>query len=595
VPVNNFLGSNSSSISQTPSLTTVYTVQATSPTGCALTITHTVLVDNSVPSLTVSNTSSLSGGVCPNQSITLSAFGAQSYTWTGGVISGTPFVPSSNTQTYVVSGSNACGTNTAATSVSLHPIPTINILPISTTLCAGASATLLATGSATDYAWSGGSATISNGVAFTPTSSNVYTVVGSSANGCVNSSTIQISIVSSPTISITASSPTICGQQVIGLTAFGASNPSSYSWTASNVSNTISFSGQFSAEFVSLNTTYIVVGSDSLGCTSSASLSILVYPKPTLTVTTSQVLVCSSGVVTLTAIGANSYAWSPNANSAATSSTVVQPTASASSPVIYTVQGTNSITGCQNTNTLSVNVFIPTLAISGNTIACPGKTITLSASNGISYLWYTSSGNPLPFATISPVLSSASIFTLTANSSSAGIVCPATKTIAVGVYSNPTISATPEKTIICVGESVKIMANGGNTYNWSNSMSGSTITVTPSTGTANFTVAGTGANGCVSTATTHVEVSKCTGINKLTGSNHVALVYPNPNIGDFIIETTSDITLSLYNNLGQLIKIVHFSELNNYKESFTNLTKGVYFIKGQKDNVSVNQKIIISN
>lgn len=749
LPVNDFSGSNLSSISHTPSVTTTYTVVGTNTSGCVSTKTFAVNIYTTIPTLSISNTSSVTGGVCPSNSVTLSASGAPSHSWTGGVVSGTPFVPSSTNQTYIVTGSNACGTSTASASVSIHPFPTLNPVTSSSTLCSGNGLTLTALGNATNYVWSGGAGTISNGVGFTPTLTATYTVIGTSALSCTASATIPVTVYSTPntpptanptlicagasstlsasgatsytwasstqtvnsagytvtfntgtttytitrsnsscfttqtisvitnslpsivafvnptvvcvlnsatltaggainytwaapgppsftstvaslivypqapsvyslaasdgtcintstvflnanpnpTISITVSSHTLCSQETVAVTGTGASSANSYSWVSSGGAT---FTGQNITHSPSLTTSYSVVASNSLGCTSSANLTVLVHPKPTIIAATNKILVCNGGSATLTPSGANSYTWNSNVTSQTGGYAVVNPTATTSGAVIYTVQGSNTVTGCSNTKTVMVNVFIPTLTVSGNTITCSGNSISLNASGGILATYNWDNGNGVlypPFSSISPTITSPSVFTVTANSLTTqpiSLTCPASQTIAVAIYSNPTITAATEKTIVCLNESTKITASGGNTYNWSTNTSGSTITVTPQIGTSNYTVTGTNTNGCKSTATINVEVLECTGISKVIPVTKGVLVYPNPNNGNFIIETTSAITLNLISSLGQLVKIITLTENNNYKQSLVNLAEGVYFISGESESVLVNQKIIVS-
>src|SRR5690606_12226299 len=104
----------------------------------------TITVYSAVPSLTVVNsTSANSDGVCPGKSVVLTASGAVTYTWAGGtsVTNGQAFSPSA-TSGYTVTGENICGTSTAATSVSIHPTPTVAATMSQPTLCSGNTATI---------------------------------------------------------------------------------------------------------------------------------------------------------------------------------------------------------------------------------------------------------------------------------------------------------------------------------------------------------------------------------------------------------------------------------------------------------------------
>jgi len=77
-------------------------------------------------------------------------------------------------------------------------------------------------------------------------------------------------------------------------------------------------------------------------------------------------------------------------------------------------------------------------------------------------------------------------------------------------------------------------------------------------------------------------------------------IYPNPNNGmfniSFTFETSNNISLNIYNSLGELV----FEEyLNNYSGEYNNTIdldsygKGIYFITISSENRIINRKIII--
>ena len=124
-------------------------------------------------------------------------------------------------------------------------------------------------------------------------------------------------------------------------------------------------------------------------------------------------------------------------------------------------------------------------------------------------------------------------------------------------------------------------------------MSGGTINVNPLSNTI-YTVTGIDANGCVGTGTVQVKVSGCAGIYELNGSNVGILIYPNPNNGEFTIQSNVDLVVTLSNELGQAIRTIELSAAHNNKVSVQDLSKGIYFIAGQKDEVKINQKIVVT-
>ena len=125
-------------------------------------------------------------------------------------------------------------------------------------------------------------------------------------------------------------------------------------------------------------------------------------------------------------------------------------------------------------------------------------------------------------------------------------------------------------------------------------MAGTTITVSPTGTSATYTATGTDANSCSSTGTVLVKISGCTGINELTNASNGINIYPNPNEGNFMIKGNSDLRLTLVNELGQLVRIIELSPANDYKASVTDLSKGIYFISGQKEDIQINQKIVVT-
>jgi len=164
------------------------------------------------------------------------------------------------------------------------------------------------------------------------------------------------------------------------------------------------------------------------------------------------------------------------------------------------------------------------------------------------------------------------------------------------VFPNPTITAVANRTAMCKGEKNIITAGGGVSYAWSNTAATSTIQLSPtSASTLNYTVTGTDNNGCTSTASISVKVNACTALNEYKNGATLELhVYPNPNTGEFTIQSDQDFNLNLVNELGQVVKSISLNELNSHKQNISNLAAGVYFMTGEKDSTKVNQKIVVT-
>lgn len=217
--------------------------------------TQTVLTMNSVSGVTF-NWFNTPGGVT-----TLGS--GNSYT--------TPVVTS--TVTYWAEGTNTCAaTARNQFSINVAPSPTVNISASSASICAGKSTTLTASG-ATSYLWSSGLPANATVMA-SPTITTTYSVLGNSGGSCNDTQTITITVAATPTVS--ANNATVCSGTSVNLTATGAI---SYSWNTGATTNTISVSP------TSL-TNYTVIGTNTLGCSNTKTLSVTVNALPTVSLAT---------------------------------------------------------------------------------------------------------------------------------------------------------------------------------------------------------------------------------------------------------------------------------------------------------------------
>ena len=351
-----------------PTVTATYSVNGTDVNGCVSSNTAVQSVTvNPLPNVTASATNTV---ICAGGTSTLMGGGANTYTWTGGVMDNTPFNPAgSGVDTYTVSGTenvNGC-TNMAVISVTVNALPTVTVN--SASICIGATATLTA-GGATSYTWSTTDNTPS--VMESPTTPTDYTVNGTDANGCVNMAVASVAVNSLPTV--TVNSATICAGATATLTAGGAT---SYTWSTTATTTSISATPTITAN-------YTVNGTDVNGCMgmSAATATVTVNTLPTVTVNSATI--CAGATATLTAGGATSYTWSTTDNTTSVMESPVTPTD-------YTVNGADA-NGCVNMAVAAVAVnALPTISVSSTTVSlCSGSTATLTASGAVTYTWSTS-------------------------------------------------------------------------------------------------------------------------------------------------------------------------------------------------------------
>jgi hypothetical protein len=312
-------GANTPGITDTPTNTITYSVVGTSTDGCTANAFQTVTV-NAAPSVSITGTSS----ICTNGTVNLLASGASSYSWsTGAITPGITDTPTINT-TYSVIGTSTAGCDgTAMLTVTINTIPTVAITGGTNVICAGSSVNLSASG-ANSYSWNTGA--ITSTIAPTPTVNTAYSVIGTS-NGCTNTAVQNVTVIASPTVVI-AGTTQVCAGGSVNLTTSGAV---SYTWSTGSNSTGIVVSP-------TANTTYSVVGTNSIGCTGIALQTITVNPLPTLTITPSSQSICVGSSATLTGSGASTYSWNTGSGSV---TIVVSPTVSTT----YTLNGISSA-GC---------------------------------------------------------------------------------------------------------------------------------------------------------------------------------------------------------------------------------------------------------
>ncbi len=300
----------------------------------------------------------------------------------------------------------------------------------------------------------------------------------------------------------------ICNGQSTTLTASlnGAVGTVNYSWGGGL--------GTGSSKSVSptSNSIYSVTGTDSQGCTGTASVQVVVNALPSATASSNSP-VCAGGTLNLSAnSGMSNYSWTaPNGNTYSSRNPSVS-SVDFSYGGAYTLLVTNS-NGCQRSATTNVTINVgisPTVSNTGP--YCEGQTIALTSSGGSTYTWsgpggFSSSGSSTTRSNASIPMSGT--YQVTATQSGTG--CSATATTNVSVLSS-SIGASNTGPV-CQNGNVSFTATGGNgTYSWSGPNSFSASTANPgisSVGTTHegvYTVTSNITPSCPVTATTELTV-----------------------------------------------------------------------------------------
>lgn len=498
-----------------PSTTATYSVVGTDANGCTASAVSTVNV-NVLPTVTVNSQT-----ICLGTNATLTANGANTYSWSSGLGTGNPKTVSPTvTTTYAVTGTDANGcTKSAVSTVTLSTSLSVSVT--SPTICNGGTATLTAAGAST-YAWTAGLGA-GNPKTVSPTATTTYSVTGTDASGCTGAAIATVTVNPLPTVSVT--SPTICSGATATMTASGAS---SYSWSAGLGA------GNPKTANPTTTTTYSVTGTDANGCTANAVSTITVNPLP-IPDAGNNTSVCNGLGTSLTASGGTSYLWS---TTNATATINVSPTTT----TVYTVTVTNSATGCSATDNVTVSVNQkPTVAISAApSNICQGQTTQLTATGAATYKWNDNSTSNV--LSVTPSVGTTS-YTVTGTD---GNGCTNTATVGVNVQASITVNVNPPS--ICVGQSATISASGGVSYLWNTSAVTPSITISPVT-TTTYSVTVTD-NVCTATATAVLTVNP---LPVVTMSNNQAIC---PGATATISATTTASTPTyLWNNTQTLNQI----------------------------------------
>jgi hypothetical protein len=421
-------------------------------------ITYTVNVNGCVlvaqTFMTIYTTTQGSAGldqqICYGTTASLSASGGVRYHWNTGDTTATIQVFPTSTSTFWVEIINVVG----CSSFDTVQVEVIQPTPVSAgpdqTICSGGSAVLSASG-ALQYYWTLANGTPATGLSSltspnpvaSPAASTVYVVSGFSANGCVSTDTVRVTVNPPPVLGLSDTVINYCpGSTAVAIQAFGAQ---SYIWSLANGSPATGLSTNTgSLVFASpvQTTVYRVTGTNAQGCTASASVTVIVER----VTTGSSRVICQGSSTTLTAnysgyLGSGQqvfYQWMPTTG--LSNPNVAQPVASPFSTTQYRVYVYSA--ACTLTAITAVIVNPAPLVQAGPDVTiAPGSSIRLQAriSGGtlpMQYSWSPTTG--LSSATTLDPVASPMVTTEYVLSVTSGNGCVRSDTIRVGVDSSIT-------------------------------------------------------------------------------------------------------------------------------------------------------------
>ncbi len=197
-PSGNFSGSNNAFIQVQPNASATYSLIGALSNGCVGSVSLTVTVFASQNLTLSANPNPL----CAGQPLTLTAQGANTYTWVNGPVSQSQIVFPNLNSTYAVNATYTAGPqgnsiacqNNAQISVSVNPSPIVSIISSKNQICKNDAGLTLTGNGANSYTWSTGSN--NNSIFVSPQATTIYTVSGTNSFGCTHSATQQIVVLS---------------------------------------------------------------------------------------------------------------------------------------------------------------------------------------------------------------------------------------------------------------------------------------------------------------------------------------------------------------------------------------------------------------
>jgi hypothetical protein len=594
----------------TSSSNSTFSVTGTdSITGCSSIDTVQVIV-NALPNVDAGSDFT----ACLNQEITLTATGGISFVWSNNIQNGQNFTLTQSA-IYSVTGIDANGClNSDEISITALNNPTVSAGE-NQEVCSGDTVILSGSG-ASNYSWDNG---VQNGVPFIVVATEIYTLIGTTIDGCSDTSQVTVSVNNLPIISA-GNDESICQGSLVTLTGSGAQ---SLSWS-NGIQDGIAFTPQTTQ-------VYTLSGTDQNGCSNTDDVTVTIVTLPQVNAGSDQTI-CQGEEITLNGSGAQTFNWDNNVQNGI----AFIPTTA----LTFTLTGTEN--GCLNTDQVTVTLLpIPQAELGSNVEICdneiPYSATASSTQAGLTFIWnsgqtgqtinLTNSGlyivavtdifgcskidslqftvNELPSIELGTdifVCSNELPAILTAQSSTNNLLylwstgqttqqiqvnqagsytvtvindngCESNDAVQVQVLSSPNLNAGNDITVCEYDFPVTLNATGnGAQVEWSIGAATPFISVT-SPGI--YSVTTTAQNGCQATDSVVVTADPCVGIEE----NVIEFsIFPNPTLDEVLIKT-NDYSIENFEILNSIGQIVLTGLLNNQPIFVGDLAKGAYIVR----------------
>jgi hypothetical protein len=525
-------------------------------------------------------------GICIGGSTTLTAtiadaFCNPTYLWSNGMTTSSITVSPSATETYSVTVSDGCITQTVSQEVTVSAIPVIQNMA-DLTFCEKTevpSIPIVSNPTGPTIDWTNSNTAIgvpATGTgdfpSFTATNDDLNgnaifstVTVTPTLNGCVGSTVSFTITINNEPILDPILDQEFCSNSIADVNDFSTIPAgSTYTWTSSNASIGLATSGSGNIPlFNAINattgpiTSTINVTPTINGCVGEeVSFLVTIKPTPKIDAVSNQTLCANSptSAINFTGTSGATYNW-VNSNSTiglAASGTGNIPsftaTNSSSVPSVASISATATVNGCTSNSanfTITVNPNPLLNTVSNQTLCANTATVPVVFSStppSSIYSWTNSntsiglaaggSGNIPSFTAINST--TAPIIGIISVKAKVNGCISNTINFTITVNPLPIITVTPPSSTITPGLSANLVASGALSYSWSPA-SGLSCTNCPNPAaspntTTNYTVTGTNANGCSSSTTAQViveQIVSCSVCPNTLGSNLTSNQLPN--------------------------------------------------------------------
>lgn len=265
---------------------------------------------------------------------------------------------------------------------------------------------------------------------------------------------------------------------------------------------------------------------------------------------------------------------------------------------------TNPNGNSSTTQSVTVTVVPPPIAVApADTSGCPGDTIQLTASGGVTYAWFPSGAVSNPnAATTTCVINQTRTLIVTVTDANG---CSDTDTVIVTANPSPSVWAGQDQTITTVGGSVNLAGSGAANYLWSPA-TGLSCTNCPNpvaspSVTTTYTCTGYSTSGCERSDNVTVFVTLVGVDPSRDGGYGIEAVAPQPmnerGLIRFTMLEAGHVNLELIDMNGKLVGTVFDGMANAGATTLQwergGLAAGMYFLRMRAGDHAATQKVVL--